>query len=169
MTTTLTANLALMVDVNYQESKDLNSLVDHLSKIFSLNLVNGTGSGQANRLFHDVRPLADSANEELDLAGGLTDNLGNTITLAKVKFLAIKNRDTLQTFSVGPAAANGWAAAFGDASDIIKIAPGNLIVLVWSSVGVAVTAGTGDLLKITNGAVGNAADYEIVIIGSTAA
>jgi hypothetical protein len=165
----LTTTLNLAIDANYQKALDLSTVSDHLAKVFTLSLPDGIGSGQANKLFHDVRTLANSANESLDLAGVLTDAFGDILTLAKVKVLIIKNRDTVQTLSVGGAASLGWAAPFGDATDILKIAPGALAVLVWDPAGVAVTAGTGDLLKIANGAAGNAADYEIIIIGSTAA
>ncbi len=81
--------------------------------------------------------------------------------------MLIKNLSTTQTLTIGGAAANAWAAWFGAANDVVKIGPGGWLAF-GEPVGFAVTADTGDLLKIANGAAGDPADYIIAIIGTSA-
>ena len=144
----------------------LSTPEDSLSKSFRDSLATGKGLDQADRMWHDSRQLIETS-EDLDLAGGVTDGLGETITFAKVKCIAIFNKATSVGFNltVGGAAANQLINWVGDASDKIVIGPGGCLVL-WnpSAAGYAVTAGTGDLLKIDSG--GNTVDYEIIIIGA---
>ncbi|TSA12010.1 MAG: hypothetical protein D4R73_02955 [Deltaproteobacteria bacterium] len=127
----------------------------------------GTGAGLVDKEFDDERTLADGASENLDLSGGLTDSYGASIILAKVKILAIKNKSTTQTLSVGGAASLGFVGWVGDPTDIIKVGPASFALLICNPAGVAVTAGTGDLLKILNSA-GAACIYDIFIAGSSA-
>jgi hypothetical protein len=162
----LSALLRLLVRGNLTKSLDLTTPVDALNKTFEQSLISGTGSGQADQQFHDERTLGDGANESLDLAGSLGDAFGTTLTFAKIKALVIVNKDTTRTLSVGGAASNAWSAWLGDATDIIKVPPGG--VLAWFNPdGVAVTAGTGDLLKIANAA-GGSTIYDIIVIGTSA-
>jgi len=144
------------------------SVTESLSQ--AISLANGTGANQANQVWGDTRALGNGANEELDLAGGLTNGLGATVTLAKVRLLAIKAAATnTDTLNVGGAAANGWATWVGDPTDVIKVRPGGILVLAApDATGYAVTAGTGDLLKITNAAALATASYDILIIGTQA-
>jgi len=165
----LTTAINLKVHASYTKALDLSTVTDLLSKVYTLTLADGNEDDEADLLFHDVRAVANSASDNLDLSGVLTDAFGTALLFAKIKFLLIKNLDDTQTFSVGPTAAVGWIAPFGDITDRINIAPGAMAVLVFDPIGVTVTAATADGLTVTNGDAGNAANYEIVIIGSTAA
>lgn len=133
----------------------------------AIEFTTGAGANGANEFFSDTRTLADSASESLDLAGSLTNGLGVTVALARVKFIYIKNKSTTQVLSVGGAASNQFINWVGDATDIVKLRPGGFLLLVApDATGYAVTAGTGDLLKIANGAAGASTDYDIVIGGA---
>lgn len=161
------SQLILKILATLTSALDLSTPTDALTKDYSINLGDGNGANQANQVFHDQRTLAASASEELDLAGGLTNPLGQTVTFTKIKALLIRaaagnTNDVL----VGGAAANGFIAPFGDATDVIKVKPGGTLLLVAPDAdGYAVTAATGDLLKIANSAAGSGVTYDIVAIG----
>lgn len=137
----------------------------------SIAWVQGTGSGQADRIYYAERQIATSLNETLDLAGVLEDVYGNAITFAKVYAIAIKNVNPVAAkLEVGPNATNGfgvdgfWASA--SHRNIVNINSG--VLLLYSPAGVAVTAGTADLLYIENKSGTNALTYRIAILGTSA-
>ena len=85
----------------------------------------GTGAGQAKDVFFDRRTLAASGSEDLDLAGGITNAFGATITFTKIRALAIKAAATnANNVLMGGAASNAWPALFGNANDVLVIRPG---------------------------------------------
>jgi hypothetical protein len=134
----------------------------------NFNFADGGGDDQASQIFTDVRTLTASSTENLDLNGVLTNALGASIALTKVKALIIK-ADAANTNDVvvGPAASNGLVTPFNAAADRVKVKPGGLLVLVApKSAGYAVTAGTGDQLFVGNGAAGTSVTYTIVVIGA---
>ena len=164
----LTTNLELKLSINHTVSKDLSTPEDKFQQSVVDVLSSGTGLDNADLVFHDSRTLA-ATSEDLDLAASLSDSFGNTLTFVKVKGIFIKNTSTTagDILSVGGAAANQFINWVGNSSDIINIGPDGVLFL-WdpSLAAYAVTAGTGDLLKIDAG--GNTITYEIIIIGTDA-
>lgn len=167
MTIALETSLGVALKAKLTNPLDLTTPKDELLKNIAFNLATGTGSGEANRSFHDSRTLTTGATEDIDLSGSLTDAFGNSIVLASVKVLLIYNTSTTQTLTVGGAAANQFINWVADASDKVNIPPGGMLLLVAPGAGYEVTAATGDLLKIANSA-GASCVYQIVIIGATA-
>lgn len=131
----------------------------------------GTGAGKADKIFSDRRTLAASATEDLDLAGALTDAFGATITLARVKGLYISAAaGNTNNVVVGAASTNAWATFLG-ATHTMTLRPGASLLLltgVADAVCYAVTAGTGDLLKVANSAGGTSVTYDIGFVGCSA-
>lgn len=164
---TLSASLKAAITALYAGSPDVGTLKQELAYSATASLANGTGANQANSLWIDTRTLAASANEELDLAGVLTDAFGGVLTLTKVKALLIEADDAnVNDVLVGGAASNAWAAMFGDATDVLKVKPGGFFMLVAPDAnGLAVTAGTGDKLKLANSGGGTGVTYTIVLLG----
>lgn len=137
---------------------------------FAIEMLTGFAANQADRVFTDDRTLAASTNDDLDLAGGVTNSFGTTITFAKVKAIFVTSKLTNTTdLTIGGAPANGFIGPFGAATHTIKIPPGGGMMIAGPGLaGVGtVTAATADLLRIANGA-GAAADYSVVIIGTSA-
>lgn len=133
-----------------------------------LDLTSGTAAGKADVVFSDTRTLAASATESLDLAGVLIDVFGATASFAKVVALYVKAASAnVNDVVLGGAASNGFVAPFGSATDTIKVKSGGALLLMADG-GYAVTAGTADLLKVTNGSSGTPVTYDIVIIGRSA-
>jgi hypothetical protein len=142
----------------------LGSPADPLDFVFTVDMPNGTGAGQANYRFADLRTLNAAANEDLDLAGGLTGSLGGTLTFTKIKYLGIFAPVTNSgNLVVSRPAANG-VAIFAAASDALTVTPGGKFE--WSDpTGVTVTPATGDLINVSNPG-GAQSKYNVVIIGT---
>lgn len=132
-----------------------------------LQFTNGTNADQADLLFTDTRTIAISTNDDIDLAGVLTSAFGAVITNAEIVGLVISNKSLTQTLTVG-AGANPWISWLIATGDGIKIPPRGVFVLFSpDAAGLgAVVAGTGDILRIANGA-GATADYDLAILGRT--
>jgi hypothetical protein len=129
----------------------------------------GTGAAQADRIFADSRTLSASGTENLDLAGTLTDAYGATITFARIKLVVfIADGGNTNDVQVTRPASNG-TALFIAAGDGIALKPGAFFI--WAdpgATGFAVTAGTGDLLTVTNSAGTTGVTYSVIIIGASA-
>ncbi len=165
--TTLTAKLALSIAAAYADAPDIGTLAHEIA--FNPNWVftDGTGADQAKKVFADTRTLSASASENLDLAGGLNDAFGNALTFTKVKALiVIAAAANANDVLVGGAASNGFITPFGDATDVIKVKPGGALMMIApDATGLAVTAGTGDILKVANSAGGTSVTYTIIVVG----
>lgn len=136
-----------------------------------LSLATGTAAGQADRMYTGTRTITASSNEDLDLAGGLTDAFGAAITFARVKlFFARAAAANANNVVLGASAANQWVT-FLNAAGTATLRPGAFVLAAAGSAdatGYAVTAGTGDLLRVTNGGAGSSVSYDLVIIGASA-
>jgi hypothetical protein len=164
---TLAATIGIQGLSEYSKANDLSTTKDQVNLAISQAFANGTGNNQADKLFHDKRSLGDGASEDLDLAGSLSDVFGAVLAFVKIKGIIIQNLSTTQILTIGGAAANALLNWVADASDKINIPPGGAFCLFAPLAGFAVTAGTGDILKVANSA-GAACDYNIWIIGTSA-
>ncbi len=144
------------------------------TKIKSGKFSDGAGAQKSEQHWHDRRSIADAANDDLDLAGVLTNRFGDTVTFTKLKAIAVANRDTITHLDVGGAAANPITSIFaGTGTSKVRIPPAvsadnPSIWAMWATDadGWAVTAGSADTLRIAHGGVGTvAASYDIFILG----
>lgn len=161
------ANLTLKLDALQLSALDLASATFPLLLDWSARLSNGTASGQASQVWSDTRSLAGSASENLDLAGSLTNAFGQTVTFTKVKLILVKAsaaNNAANAVNVARGTTNG-VPVFLAASDGVPLQPG-AIFCFFDPAGVTVTAGTGDILTITNSAGTNTVSYDIVIVGT---
>lgn len=136
----------------------------------AISWTSGTGAGQADLLFADQRTIADSENDDLDLAGSLTDVFGNTLTFVEICAMEVRAAGgNTNDVVVGGAASNAFTGPFGDASDTIAVQPGGVLALgAPDAGGWTVAAGTGDVLRIANGGAGSSVTYDIVLVGRSA-
>lgn len=148
---------------------DLQPRSAPLSYAVTKALTNGTGANQADRVFSDQRTITASSTDSIDLSGSLTDAFGATVTFARVKLVLVTAAATnVNNVNVTRPASNGLPL-FLAAGDGIAVRPGG--VFCWActdATGVAVTAGTGDLLDIVNSGAGSSVVYDVVIIGASA-
>ena len=161
------ANLTLKLDVLQLSALDLATAQFPFLQDWSAQLSNGTGSGQASQVFSDTRSLAGSATENLDLAASLTNAFGATVTFTTIKLTVVpaaSANNASNAVQVQRGSSNG-VPLFLAASDGVQLNAGG-IFLFYDPAGVTVTAGTGDILTITNGAGTNTVSYDILIVGT---
>lgn len=127
----------------------------------------GTGNNQAQKLYEvKSASLAISGTASIDLAGTLTDIFGATLNLTCVKGIYIEaDASNAADIKIGPPASNGFLGPFGAASTTVAVKPGGKVMFLAPLTGWAVTAGTGDLLTITNTGAAATALYTIKIWG----
>lgn len=144
----------------------------------------GTGNNQCNRMFLDRRTLSlATTTDDLDLAGGLTDHYGNTLTFKGVKILLIHNRGVVtgdsdddtatptdgEDILIGGAGGNAWGSLFnGDQDAQLLLRSDGKLGLCVPRDGYSVSPGTEDILRIEHAgsaASGGDISYDIVIAG----
>ncbi|MEA3042974.1 MAG: hypothetical protein QOH47_812 [Sphingomonadales bacterium] len=166
--TTLAATLKLSLACSLIGSSDMTPLPRHdFIETFEMLFSDGAGADQAQNVFCDERTLAASATENLDLAASLTNALGSTITFTAIKaILIVANAGNTNNVVIGGAATNTFTGPFGDATDKINLGPGDVFLVTRrGATGLAVTADTGDILKIANSGGTTGVTYRVVIIG----
>jgi len=171
MATTLTSKVQLILSALYQNPAiGIAVGQGNIDRSQVINLANGTGADQADRVFSETRTLAASGTYDLDLAGVLTDVFGVALTFARIKaiilFALAANTNNVV---LGNSGVNAFLGPFGAAAHTVNVMPGGMLVMVSpNATGWPVTAGTGDILKTTNSAGGTGVTYDIVLIGASA-
>ena len=168
MAETLSAQISASLVWLFQDTLGLTTIADASRLEYDAQLTAGTGSGQANGLWHDLRTLAAATNEDLTLSNLPQTIFGNSVSvnMAAVKALLIVNSATTSgaDLIVGAAASAAWGAPFGATSHQVRVPADSCLLLVNKGAGWSVTAGAVDKLRIGNG--GSASiDYKIVIVG----
>jgi hypothetical protein len=174
MANTVTATLQLTGSGTFEKDTDLTSAVEAFSigsndfDEIKHEFTNGTGNNQINSIWFDERTIAASGNDDLDLAGGLTDVYGATITFAilKIILIDIDTPDGTKSVLVGPAGvANGFQGPFGGTGATVYLTVKESLYIVEPWTGWTVTAGTGDILRVTNGSGAASVIYRILLGG----
>ena len=162
----LTAKIVAHIEAVQTNNPDLGVGAVEIDAFRRIALEDGTATDKADRMFTDERTL-NTTSENLDLAGGsLIDAFGAGLTFVKVKaIMVIANASNPANIQVGGAASNGFVGPFADATDKIVVKPGGVFLWACPGAGAAVTASTGDILKVENLGTGS---YKIVIIGTSA-
>lgn len=163
----LKTTIRVLINALYTKALDLDTTEDALVYSKTNSLADGVGSGQADKVFHDQRSLTTGANENLDLAGVLTDAFGQTMTFAKVKAILIRAADANTTELTFKSDGTNGVPMFAALGDGIKIPPGGTFLWTAPQGGIVVTAATGDLVNMANAA-GATAVYDIVVVGTSA-
>jgi hypothetical protein len=168
----LQTKISLSIDANYTAVLDLANGSVPLLKTYQAVYGNGTGTGQADKIFHDTRTLGISASEDLDLAGVLVDAFGASLTFVKIKALIVAAAATnTNNVNVGGVAAGVSTLLSPAATGIIQIRPGTTFAVFAGqadAAGYAVTATTADLLHVANSGAGTSVTYDVIVIGTSA-
>ena len=145
---------------------DLSTPADAVSLPIQLQLSNGTGSGQVSQMFHDTRTLAASATEDLDLAGGLANAFGVSLTFVRLKFLYVVAAAANTNSVIVSRKATTGIPIFDADGDAITLGPGEFFMYGSPTTGKAITATTDDTLTFTNSAGGTGVDYTVFMVGT---
>jgi len=134
-----------------------------------LQFTNGTGAGQADILWADERTINASSNDDLDLAGVLTDAFGRTVAAVELVAIMVVAAAT-NTNNVVVGAATNPVPLFGGTSPTVPVKPGGVLLLAApNAAGLAtVTASTGDILRVANSGSGSTVTYKIAVLARTA-
>lgn len=163
-------NFALRVSGDYNGVNDLMSPRAEIVQDWSLQLANGTGANQFDRMYSDNVTIGPSSNLDLDLRGGLTDPFGVTLNIVELRAIFIRSRSTnLNNLGIGGTVTNQLTGIFTDVSDQIILRPGEVFFKgIFPDGGVTLTAGTADLLRLVNLAGTNSISADILIFGTSA-
>lgn len=131
-----------------------------------LQLLDGVGQGNAETIWHDERTLSASSSEDLDLNGVLIGAFGVAKAFTKIKgVMVFADANNTNDVLVGDSATFQFLL-FGVATGVVTLTPGGMLwIFNPSSGGIAVSAGTTDLLKIENSAGGTSVTYTIAVLG----
>lgn len=169
MPTINAAELLVKFTANQSGSNDLGNPIFAPSLTALLQFTDGVTANKADIIFTDNRTVASASNDDLDLAGVLTNAFGAAITAVEIVGIMIKSAAAnTTTLSVG-GGTNPWITMWIATGDGIKVFPGGVFAnFAPDANGLGtVTAGTGDILRIANGS-GASASYDIVILARTA-
>ena len=166
--TTLKTTLNFDLAVKFVSALDMQTASAPGGLKRNYTLTDGAGLNAANRVFTDRRTISASSSENLDLAASLVDAFGATITFARIKGIVVAaSSANTNNVLVGGAASNGFVNWVSDSSDVLVVRPGGLFVLLAQhATGYAVTASTGDILKVANSSSGSPVSYDIALIGA---
>lgn len=165
----LTAELRVKFSSALTGSNDLGNPEQRAVLDKLLQFADGTTANKADGVLTDTRTINASSNDDVDLAGALTNALGAAVAAAEIVGIIIVNRSTTQTLTLGVAGTNPWTAMFAASGDGIKVFPGGVFVnFAPDANGLgAVVGGASDVLRVANGS-GSAADYDLVVLYRTA-
>lgn len=163
-------SVGLTVQAALQSALDLGAAEYKFNSGKTIALASGTGANQADKVFTDLRTIAASGTDDVDLAGALTDGLGQTITFVKVKVIIVLAADAnTNNVVIGNHPTAAFLGPFGAAAHTASVKPGGIAAFACKdAAGWAVTPTTADLLRITNSAGGTSVDYTIIVIGTSA-
>ncbi len=130
-------------------SADLSVNTATTNYLKTYSIANGTGADMANNTWSDTRTISASSSDSLDLSGVLVNAFGTTLAFTKIKgFIIYAYAANTNNVLVG-GDANGLAGWVGNVNDIVVVRPGGCLAIMANvATAYAVTASTGDILKI---------------------
>jgi hypothetical protein len=154
---TLALNRALTIQGTLTNDSTLCITTDQITSgsnsfpALTRTITDGTGAAQCNKYYRSYRTLTAGSADNLDLAGSLLDPFGNTLTFTGIKYIAIAlisaSANGTNKLVLGNAT-NPFVGPFSSAGTIDIF--DSLELYHPGASGWAVTAGTGDILKINN-------------------
>lgn len=173
VTRTLSSTLGITVTANNTNTGTplvSTSVADNLQRTVTISLSTGTSADQADRVYQFNETLAASGTRDLDLSGSLTDSLGQTVVFVEVTSIVLINKATVAgsdlLLGAGSNPMVNWVETGGDR---VRVKAGGFMALGCRyDPGYAITAGTGDILRITNESGSATVEYDIIIVGRSA-
>jgi len=163
------ASITVNLKAKQTGANDLGTPNFEPSLAAALSFTGGTLANQVDRMFFDERTVGAASNDDIDLAGALIDAYGATITFAEIAaILIVASASNANLLSIG-GGSNPWITWLIATGDGVKVPPGGVFLLAGpdgTGLG-AVTAGTGDILRIGN-AGGAPCTFKIAILGRSA-
>lgn len=165
----MTISLKLLAQISgiASKSSDAGTATIAINEKSEVALANGTGANEGNLHYIDAFSLASGANTTYDLAGALTDDLGQSAVFTAVKALMIIADSTNTTDLTIGNATNPFAGPLSSGATTITLKPGAVAMFTNpSAAGWAITGGANDEIKIVNGS-GATATGRICVVGES--
>jgi len=146
---------------------DLSVITDPLSVSYSDTLATGTGTDQADLVYHDQVVATVAGSTTLDLSALSSDAFGDDIAFVTIKEIYIRSVSG-SALVLGAAASNpleGANTPFTAAGSTSTVPAAGVWFVYSPTAGYTVTDNSADQLKITYAA---AATFNIVIVGTSA-
>lgn len=161
-------SLYVTLDALLEGAPDIGSASHRITYAPGHVFTDGSGANQIANVFSDTRTISASSNDDLDLNGVLTNALGASVALTKVRAIVVKAAaGNTNDVVVGAAASNAVSTIFGATTHTVKVKPGGILAITApDSTAYGVTAGTADILRIANSGAGTSVTYDILILGS---
>lgn len=156
MSQSLTANVTITARESSSEGD--RALQDKTSINEAFTFLDATGALGAPKVFSDNRTL-NTTNETLDLSGALASGLGTATVFTKVRLFAVLWNGA-GTLEVDCSLTNGATGLMTGKATIGQ--GGMLVVIDPTAAGLAITAGTAELVKFTSTGAGT---YDILVAG----
>lgn len=130
----------------------------------SLTFGDGTTANKIDRVYVSERTVASATNDDIDVAGSLTSAIGTAFVAAEIVGIVVVNKPEEGVNTTSLTIGGSASGIPGYTSAVESISPGGLYAVISPDAsGIAtVTAGTGDILRITNGS-GTSNTYQIAI------
>ncbi len=169
MSSTLSFEVAGGANWSLVETTTDGSVRDNSSSSFDIGWTPGTGAGQCDKLWHNLRTLAASTPETLDLTNLTTSIFGTNVTanFAHVKGIQIINQNAVSgdDLTVGAAGSNPFLGPMAGTTPTQLCKAGG--VLLWDDpLGAGWSTSSANNLKINNGS-SHSITYEIVVWGTS--
>lgn len=168
MATTLTQlRLDLILRTVYRNDLDLSLPQQDHTQSDQIRWTDGDAADKAEIVYMDSDSVAASGTDAYDLAGGLADAFGNTLTFTKLKAIYVRNKSTTAGDVLRVTRPTNGVPFLTTAGDAAELGPGGILCLVNpSAAGWTVTAATGDLIHIIEAGGANTVSYDIILVGT---
>lgn len=156
------------------DTKDFGDAINSFSFSARQKITTGTGVNQADLFYAKKHTLAASGTLAIDLNGSSNDGLNRNIAMTSIVGILVFNRDpdtganSVGTLTLG-GGSNPITGLVANGSGQRKVNPGEMFYNFCGEAGglCTVTAGTGDILNITNSAAGSST-FSVFVIGRSA-
>jgi hypothetical protein len=161
------ATISLGIVGQVAKAADIGEVSYLLRQTYSHVLNDGTTDGAFDKVYADTFSIAASGSSSLDLAGSMTDIFGTAFTPVEIAAILVF-ADATNTNNIVVGNDTNHVPIFSAATASIAVRPGSLFCITAGGTGIAVTASTGDILKLTNSAGTTAVTGGIIILGRSA-
>lgn len=173
MTVSHTSRIQVINTWTHENSSDISVISDKKNTIlYQKDFTDGTGTNQAQDMFHSRRSVNSNEEDNLDLNGVLTDVFGNTLTFATIREIAFVNNATSSGEDIviggptGPSAGALLTDLFdGDNESRFKVKSGGMVMFVAPIAGYTVTGGSADIIRVFNIGTGPIS-YDVIVKGT---
>jgi hypothetical protein len=164
---TLESRLQVNINSVLTNTSGLTTASAPLQRVWTMALPTGVGASQSDKLYTlSNEPILTGATLSIDVKAALTDAFGAAFTPAKLRVVYIYASTANTTDLTLFGDANSVPILDTAATTTVLKAGGLFLKAQPAAAGIAVTAGTGDIIKIVNAA-GATAYVDVVLIGTS--